>query len=519
MYLVTGKEMKSIERHAMESYSIPGIILMEHAAAAVADRIVEMLERDSKIAVVCGRGNNGGDGFAVSRLLLFKGYCVTTIVVGDSFSIKGDALVNFEVLKRINSDIVFVETIDEVLAAYNKILHADSVVDAIFGTGLESNVRDLESAVIDAINQSNAKTISVDIPSGVNGNTGQVMGIAVNADVTVSFDSPKMGNIMYPGANHNGQLDIVKIGIPDESYESIEIERRVISREIAREFLPSRDKDGHKGTFGRASMIAGSFGMEGAAVLSSSSSLRSGLGLLKLFIPRSINNIIKVSVPEAVTKLLEEERDGIFDMESVESIMDGIRYSSVVAIGPGCGIYDGVEEALRRILIESDKKVVIDADGLNILSRNIGWLEDSSNEIAITPHIAEMARLADMTVEEVSRNQINVAVEHAAKWGVTVVLKSARTVIASPDGKVFVNCTGNSGMATAGSGDVLTGIITSFIAQGIGVFEACVLGTYVHGCAGDYAAEKLGEYGMVASDIVTEIPYVLRDLGCTAEKQ
>lgn len=512
MFLLTNDEMKVVEQCAIKSYEIPGILLMEHAGYSVVETVVANFDKKADILIVCGRGNNGGDGFVACRKLLLEGYSVKIIIIGNSSTIKGDALINLTILNHMCEDILCVKTLEEVNDTSMLFLDADVIVDAIFGTGLNSSIRDLEEGVIEMINEAKAKVVSVDIPSGINGSTSKVMGCAVRADITVAFDSPKCGNMLYPGVEYNGNLKVVKIGIPEACYDQIESKQRLITKELAKTMLPSRKKNSHKGTFGKASIIAGSFGMEGAAILSCSAAMRTGLGLLKLFVPKSINNIVKIAVPEIVTVPLDEVNEGVFSVDSVNTILEGIELSTSVAIGSGCGMYDGVGETVRSLIAETDIPLIIDADGLNLLAKDMKWLDQCSKDIVLTPHIGEMARLTDLSKEEIIDNPVNIAREYAKQWGVTLVLKSARTVVASPTGELFINCNGNSGMATAGSGDVLTGIIAGLVAQGMSVMDASVLGVYIHGDSGDRMAAEIGEHGIVAGDIVKQIAFAMKEL-------
>ncbi|MBI9010795.1 MAG: NAD(P)H-hydrate dehydratase [Clostridiales bacterium] len=512
MFLLTVDEMKALKRCAIDSYHIPGIILMEHAGYAVAETIMKNYKKTTPILVVCGRGNNGGDGFVVSRKLLLEGYSVKVIVIGNVSSIKGDALTNYKILKKINKAIFSLERYEDTGNALTLFSSTDVIVDAIFGTGLNSSVRTLEASVIDLINNSKAKVISIDMPSGINGSTAKVMKSAVKADLTIAFDAFKCGNVLYPGAEYNGELKVANIGIPKTCYEQIYFPKRILTEKVILSRLPIRKKNSHKGTFGKASIIAGSSGMEGAAILSCSAAMRTGLGLLKLFVPKSMNHIVKTSVPEMITVLLEESVVGSYDLSSIDIILDHIKNDSVVAIGPGCGQHKEIGKTVRRLLTESELPLVIDADGLNMLSLNMSWLIGCSKDIVLTPHVAEMSRLTKLSIAEILDDPIKIARKYAVQWEVTVVLKSARTIVATKDGNIYININGNSGMATAGTGDVLTGIITGLMAQGLSGEDASVLGVFVHGYSGDKAAEMIGEYGLLAGDIIKQIPYTLKAL-------
>ena len=512
MFLLTVDEMKALERCAIDSYNIPGVLLMEHAGYAVAETIMKNYPKTTTVLVVCGRGNNGGDGFVVSRKLLMEGYLIKVIVVGNASAIKGDALSNYKILKNIKKDILNIKNLEDVSNVSKLFESTDIIIDAIFGTGLNSSVRPLEASVIELMNNTKAKVISVDVPSGINGSTAQVMESAVKADITIAFEAFKCGNILYPGADYNGKLKVVNIGIPKTCYEQSCFSKRLITEKLVLNKMPIRKKNSHKGTFGKASIIAGSFGMEGAAILSCSAAMRTGLGLLKLFVPKSMNHIVKIAVPEIITIPLEENEMGSYDLNSIDVILDHIKNDSVVAIGPGCGQHKEIAETVRRLITESELPLVIDADGLNMLALNMTWIDGCSKDIVLTPHIAEMARLTNLSIAEIIKNPIKIAKKYAIEWEVTVVLKSARTIVATKEGDLYINRNGNSGMATAGTGDVLTGIITGLMAQGLSGEDASILGVYIHGDSGDRVAKEIGEYGLMAGDIIKQIAYTLKDL-------
>lgn len=519
MFLLSVDEMRALEQCAIDSYHIPGSLLMEHAGYAVAEAIIENYPKTTTLLIVCGRGNNGGDGFVVSRKLLLEGYSVKVVVVGHISTIKGDALTNYSILKEITKDILYIKNHEDINNASELFESTEIIVDAIFGTGLNSSVRPLEASVIEAMNDAKAKVISVDIPSGINGSTAQVMKNAVRADATIVFDAFKCGNILYPGAEYNGQLKIVDIGIPKTCYEQIYYPKRLITEKLILSKMPIRKNNSHKGSFGKASIIAGSSGMEGAAILSCLAAMRTGLGLLKLFVPKSMNHIVKNAVPEMITVLLEDSEMGCYEQSSIDIILEHIKKDSVIAIGPGCGQYKAVGETVRRLIAESELPLVIDADGLNMLALNMTWIDGCSKDIVLTPHLQEMSRLTNLSIAEIIENPIKIAKKYAMEWEVTVVLKSARTIVATKNGDVYININGNSGMATAGTGDVLTGIITGLMAQGLSGVDASILGVYIHGVSGDRVAREIGEYGLMAGDIIKQIAYTLKALSHSQKDQ
>lgn len=488
MVILTSQEMKELEVHAMNKYHIPGLLLMEHAGTAVVDEITRLYNAQTKIAIVCGRGNNGGDGFVIARQLIMLSYKVTVIVVGSS-DLRGDALTNYNILKSM-SEISYVERMSDIDE-----IEADVIVDALFGTGLDRPLKGIYLEMVHKINESSSHVISVDIPSGIDGSTGHVMGVAVIANKTISFETYKIGHMVYPGAGYCGELLLAPIGIPRDSYRSFDHSCHLITEETVRSLMPKRKPDSHKGTFGHGAVIAGSKGMEGAAILLTSAAMRTGMGLLSLHMLEDFNHIIKPVVPEILTKT--------YSLESLSG-------ADVIAIGSGSGQGGDFKKCLREVLLNMDCPFVVDADGINVLSSKLSML--NGNRVVLTPHIKEMSRLTKLSVDEILSDTIGVSRRFATEHGVTVVLKSARTVIALPDGNVYINCKGNSGMATGGTGDVLTGIITSLIAQGLTSEEAAILGVYFHGKAGDMVKASIGEHGLLASDMVEMIPTVLKDL-------
>lgn len=510
--VVLNDEMRLIDKTAIEKYGIPGVVLMENAGISVINEIIKESSLDSKFTVICGRGNNGGDGFVIARHLFDKGFGVKVFVVGDKGGIKGDSLINFNIIKKLGVDIKEIQYDEDLIKLKENIIDYPHVVDALFGTGLNKDIQGIPERVINIINKYSKHTISVDIPSGIGGNDGRVYKAAVRANKTVAFALPKCGNLIYPGAEYNGELVIADIGIPKKVIKNIELKHNLVDFEVIRDNLPSRKKDTHKGNYGRANIIAGSAGMTGAAILTCKSALRTGLGLLKIYIGESLNHIMKTSVPEAITVPLQEMRKGVIGINHIERIVGDTEEASVLTIGPGCGNTAELSEIIKQVLANVEVPIVIDADGLNVLSKNTEWLLGKKSKIITTPHLGEMSRLSGIPIEEIKNNLIKVAKEFSRKFSVIVVLKGASTIVASPEGEVFINVNGNPGMATAGSGDVLTGIITGLIAQGLEPLKAAITAVYLHGVTGDSVARDKGEYGLLAGDLVEYLPYTIKDI-------
>lgn len=512
MLLANSSQMQMIDKKAMENIGMPGIVLMENAGKVVFDEIVHMKDKFDRVIILAGPGNNGGDGFVIARHLHNVKIPVRVFIIGKATHVEGDALANLNILKKLSIQIDEVFDGGGFVKLEKSIRQGALLVDAIFGTGLTKPVHGIFSEVIDLVNEMADYILSVDIPSGIDSDTGKVMGTAIEADKTVSLVIPKIGNIMYPGSDYNGELVIKGIGVPDIVIEDTKIEYNIITSEVIERMIPHRKRNTNKGDYGKGNIIAGSTGLTGAAILACKAALRSGMGLLKLYIPESLNIIITTAVPETVTVPLIEVRKGVIGINNFNKVIEESNKSDVLAIGPGCGLNAEVGELLKRIIFEVHKPLVIDADGLNALAKNVHWLESKKSDIIITPHPGEMSRLCGQTVEEVNDNPIETALSFSKEWGVITVLKGSRTVIATPSGEVFINVNGNPGMATAGSGDILTGVITSFIAQGFKPIDAAVFGVYIHGMAGDIMAESRGEHGLLAGDIVEGITRALKVL-------
>ena len=512
MKIALEKDIREIDIKAVEKYHIPQMVLMENAGIALAEEVKKHVNKHSKIIIVVGMGNNGGDGLVCARHLHNESYLVKIFMIGNLKKLSKDANHNFEIIKHLNLPVEMINDIGGVKKLSKIIAYDDVVVDCIFGIGITKAVEGVYELAINAINNSTGYIISCDIPSGVHASLGVVMKTAVRADKTVALCLPKVGNIMYPGAEYNGELVVKKIAIPKELIAEMDIPLETISHELIKLMIPKRQKNSHKGIYGKASIIAGSFGMTGAAILCGKSALRSGVGLLKLIIPESLHTIITTSVPEAVTVPLAETRKGVFGINQVEKLVQTCEAADVIAIGPGCGQNAEMNEILRHLITLVDKPVIIDADGLNTLARHVDVLGHKVNKLVLTPHPGEMSRLTKLPLEVVNEHPIRTAKEFAQKWQVVVVLKGARTVIALPSGQTYLNINGNPGMATAGSGDVLTGIITSLVAQGLTPENAAIAGVYIHGYSGDLMVTQKGEYGLIAGDLIEGITQSFRNL-------
>ena len=512
MKILNQEEMRSLEKIAIDDYQMTSRLLMENAGRSIFDYIRSIDQNFSKVIILCGLGNNGGDGFVLARQLYNKGIPFELFIIGDGEKIKGDAQLNLNILKKLDIDINTIEDKYKIRSLEQIIDKNDLIIDAILGIGIKGPVRELAKEVIEVINSLHNLVISVDLPSGVDSDTATIGNIAVEADATIALGLPKFGNILFPGANFNGNLVVGDVGISAKIADAIKSETYIITEKLIKNYIPKRMADSHKGTYGKASVIAGSRGLSGAAILTCLAALNAGVGVIELFIPESIDLIISTKVVEIITRPLKESQNGIMDLSSISGILEGIEKSDVVAIGPGCGNSNELFELVKRVINAYEKPVVIDADGLNALSKNIEILKESKSEIVLTPHLGEMSRLIKRPIEEIKKDKINIVKEFSKEYNVILVLKGARTVIGLPNGKIYINVNGNSGMSTAGSGDILTGIIASLIAQGLDPKKAALLGVFIHGYSGDLVANEKGEYGMLAEDIVKSIGRAFKEL-------
>jgi hydroxyethylthiazole kinase-like uncharacterized protein yjeF len=514
MKAVTPEQMNEIDKCAINEYGIPGILLMENASIAVTLEAIDMMGgcKGKVVTVVSGRGNNGGDGFAAARLLHSRGVHVRAYLLGSFDGISGDALVNMTILNRIGIPIVELKSDKDIDMMACDMNQSQLIIDGIFGTGLNKEVTGIAGAVIDRMNTSGKAILSIDIPSGVDGKSGRIMGTCIKADRTVSFCMPKTGLLLNPGCEYAGRLVVADIGIPACAIKKQNISTELIDGEIVSGLLPSRRSDSNKGDYGRALIISGSTGMTGSGCLAAMAALRCGAGLVYAGVPGSLADIYGACMTEPIILPLEDGGAGVLTEECSGQILAAIEKMDVAAIGPGLTSSAAIGQVVEQVIKNSRLPLIIDADALNAISKNTSVLKKLKAWGVITPHPGEMARLTGLSVAEIQKDRLGIARSFAQEYGVATVLKGSRTVVALPDGRIYINPTGNAGMATAGTGDVLTGIITGLAAQGVPVYDAAVAGVYLHGLAGDRAADLVGMHGMVASDILPHISHVMSQL-------
>ncbi len=505
MKVVTAQTMQETDKRAINEFGIAGLQLMENAGQSCVDEIIAQFGPGGRAVVMAGKGNNGGDGYVIARLLSQKGWQVFVVILADREQISGDAAVNLAMLPGEMLSFCIQE--DQLSALHrDKIIQSDVIVDALLGTGLCSTIGGIYREAIELMNGSGRPVVAVDIPSGIHGSTGCVLGNAVKADLTVTFAFAKLGHVLYPGAEHAGRLVVTDIGIPPQVMENAP-GYEFLNADGVRPLLNRRDRLAHKGTFGHCLIIAGSTGKTGAAALSANSAVRAGSGLVTLAVAESIHSILEIKTTETMTVPLPDSGNGYVTCDAFPAIETLLTGKSAVAVGPGLGSHPGTGALVQKLVEEVQLPLVIDADGLNALAEDVSFLHrKKSQQIVLTPHPGEMSRLLGSSVPGIEEARISVALEFARTYGVYVILKGARTIIASPDGFAAINGSGNPGMASGGMGDVLTGIIASLLGQGYTAWDACRLGVFLHGFAADLVAEDKGEIGINASDVLERLP-------------
>ncbi|MBM3818859.1 MAG: NAD(P)H-hydrate dehydratase [Acidimicrobiia bacterium] len=514
MRILNAAQMREADRHTIEEIGIPSLVLMENAGRQVVAALEAAHEArlDGRVAVLCGRGNNGGDGFVVARTLAQRGIDASVFLIGAVSDVRGDARVNLDILGRLGVTVVEVSDEQTWELHFSEIAQCTLIVDAIFGTGLTSALGGMMETVVADVNASGIPIVSIDLPSGLSADTPHLIGDCIDASMTVTLAAPKLPLVLPPGEAHAGDVVIADIGIPVEVLDSLEGPHiELLTPEQIRELVEPRAPDSHKGDFGRVTIIAGSRGKTGAAHLAAMAALRSGAGLVTVATPASCLSIVASMAPELMTAPLPESKEGTVTPGGVEKILE-MRHD-VVACGPGLGREPGVAAFVRGLVERSTAPLVLDADAITVLAEDPGVLVGKDErDIIITPHPGEMARLIGSSVDEVQANRIDVATEFATTHHLYVILKGHRTIIATPEGHVFINPTGNAGMATGGTGDVLTGMIAAWLAQLLDAEAACRLAVFLHGAAGDLTEADEGQVGMIATDLLAHLGPALNHL-------
>lgn len=498
-YAVDAQTMSAIDQYAINNVGIPSLVLMEKAAMKIVDRIAKKHDKSERILAVCGTGNNGGDGVASARMLHELGYSVDVYLVGSETRASEQMKVQLNIIGNLG------------MSMFNsaKISEYTVIIDALFGVGLARDIEGKYADVIEEINASGAVVWAVDLPSGINGSNGKKLGTAVKADYTVTFGYHKLGLILYPGCEYAGDVEVVDIGFPKQAighvhpqafyYEPSDIQK-----------MPQRKKRSNKGTFGRVLVIAGSKNMSGAAYLSAKAAYRTGAGLVKILTDDSNRATLQSMLPEAILSTYQSD---CFDTQMIQRELD---WATVVVLGPGIGTSENTQKLVSFVTANIKIPLILDADAINLLADDEKYVIKNKidqnaklhlpSNVILTPHLKEMSRLIKLPLHHIVSDIFTVASEYRGEY--VLVLKDARTIVVNED-QMYLNVSGNNGMATAGSGDVLTGVIAGLVAQGMGNFDAATMGVYLHGIAGDYATKEKNCYSVMASDIIDALSYIM----------
>jgi hydroxyethylthiazole kinase-like uncharacterized protein yjeF len=520
MRVLNTEQMREADRRTIEDIGVPSIVLMENAgrqAVAAMEAAFEDLST-SRVGVLCGRGSNGGDGFVVARTLLQRGVDTAVFLLGSVAEVRGDARTNLEVLGRIGVTVIEIADAQEWELHLTELSECDLIVDAMLGTGLRGRLSGLLETVVADVNGLGLPVVAIDLPTGLSADSSALDGLAVEASMTVTLAAPKIPLVLPPADSHAGDLVIADIGIPPVVVDELDGPHlELLTRERMREIVPTRAADSHKGDFGRVLIVAGSAGRTGAAHLAGLGALRSGAGLVTVATPRSCLPIVAAMAPEYMTEPLDETAIGTVDFGAVDRVLE--LAADVIALGPGLGRAPGTAAFVHAVLERAGVPVVLDADALNAFAEDPDRLIGRDEVgVVVTPHPGEMARLLQISTEDLQRDRVFHARAFAAAHRVHVVLKGHRTVIAAPDGRTFLNLTGNAGMATGGTGDLLTGMIAAWFAQLLDVEAACKLAVYLHGTAGDLAEADEGEVALVAGDVAARLGDAVLELTARRRK-
>lgn len=505
MKFVTADQMRKMDQRAID-LGIPGVVLMENAGRGAAVLAQEQFGSmaGKNLAVFCGKGNNGGDGFVMARVFHGWGANVRIYLMAAREDVTGDAKINLESALKLGLELVEVK--DESGLGLIDLSGAHMLVDALLGTGLDSEVKGRYLEVIRIMNRANKPTVSVDLPSGLEADTGRILGDAVMADLTVTFGYPKAGHFLPPGQDLIGRLEVVDIGLPDQVMADLGVEQELLDEPSLKGLLKPRSREGHKGDYGHTLILAGSIGKTGAAALAAMAAVRTGSGLVTLAVPESLNPVMEQKLTEPMTVPLPEESPGFLDASAADRILELAEGKSVLVIGPGLSTNNGAMKTVKKLVLECDLPLVIDADGLNVLADDPDILKKVKRSAVLTPHPGEMSRLTGTSTAEIQADRMNAAADFAKKYNLVLALKGYRTVVSLPDGRLFLNTSGGPHMASGGMGDVLTGMIGGLAAQGLSPADAARLAVYVHGLAGDMTAAAKGPVGILASDLLAFLP-------------
>ncbi len=514
MQVLTTAEMREADRRTIAEVGIPGRVLMESAGRGVLRRMERASPglRSRSIVIICGKGNNGGDGLVVFRYLATHGYSARAWVLSPFDGLSGDAKANLETALALGLPVEAVPDETTWRQALTSISGADIVVDAILGTGLTKAARGLPELAIRDINQLPSFKVAIDVPSGLTSDSGEIPGEAVKADLTVALAAPKLCHLLPPGCFHAGQLAVIDIGIPNTILRATGSRLETVEPEALQAILPKRRLDAHKGHFGHLLIVAGSVGKTGAALMSAQAALRTGAGLVTVASATSALAMMAPGLPEAMWEPLDETLEGTIASSALTRVLELVAGKTALALGPGLGRHPETVSLGKKLVSEISLPAVVDADAINAFEGATRAIP-RERPLALTPHPGEAGRLLGCSSAEVQHNRLDAVRRLSSETMTFVALKGYRTLIGEPSGHVHINLTGNAGMASGGTGDVLTGAVGSFLAQGLGVRDALCLGTYLHGLAGDLAAPEVGQVSLVATDVIGKLPQALNKLG------
>lgn len=512
MRLIDGAASREMDREAMETYGLDTLVLMENAGLRSADFAAELLAKakeGAKVAVIVGKGNNGGDGLVLARHLFNRGFDVEIFCLAASEDFSPAAKANWQIVSALAIKTTFLSQARDLTLFRLKLMASSLIVDAIFGSGFKGEMEGLAKDVVSTLNGAHRPVLAIDIPSGVDADTGKIGKTVVKADYTIAFALPKMGNILAPGGEMNGELHVVDISFPPALTAEKEEDDVLIDEAWVLSKMNPRKADSHKGIYGHVLVAGGSANMTGSLILAGKGALKAGAGLVTYMMPDSLHDAVRAHNLEAMTCRLPENEDGSLGVASADLILQQTG-NKILVLGMGLSRTDDSMALVNKILDNINCPLVLDADALLALGERNGR-KKTSHPLVLTPHPGEMSRMLGWSIREVQENRIDAVRLAAEKYAAVVLLKGSRTLIAAPNGKLLVNLTGNAGMATGGMGDVLSGIIGALLGQGLDALTAAALGVYFHGLAGDVAAEDKGEMGLNAGDIIDYLPVVLAD--------
>ena len=505
--------MQELDRKAIETYRIPGMVLMENAGKGAAEVISNAFPEihRKKIAIIAGKGNNGGDGFVIARYLLNQGISVKVYLLTDPKGLRGDAEANFNIFQRMKGEIISVPSSKDYVKVKKDLERFDILVDGIFGTGLDAEVRGYYREVIDHLNTLQRPIVAIDIPSGLDADTGKPLGTAIRACLTITFGLPKVGHLIPPGLDYVGEVKVIDIGIPKKLVDEEKISTYLLEKDEIKGWLSvPRNPNTHKGDYGHLLVIAGSVGKTGAAAMACEAALRMGAGLVTLAIPKSLNSIMEVKLTEVMTEPLPETPKQTLSLRAFSAIVRLCENKKAVIVGPGLGTLKETQTLVLKLIRTLNLPIILDADGLTALATLPKIPPFANRSLILTPHPGEMARLIRSQVKEVLEDRMGLSRNFSQSQHVHLVLKGHPTLISTPKGEVFINPTGNPGMASGGTGDVLTGMIGGLVCQGFDILSSLQAAVYLHGMAGDQGAQEKGEKSLIATDIIEKIPSLLK---------